>query len=88
MAKKADPKIEQNKIQDCDQDQDCNTEASLVSDKSQTAKEIADLQERILRLANSRERLPQPLFWSLFNSRIKEIKKNKELERLLNDVLG
>ena len=61
---------------------------SVIIEKSQTAKEIADLQERILRLANNRERLPQPLFWSLFNSRISEIKKNKELARLLNDVLG
>jgi hypothetical protein len=56
--------------------------------RSATAKEIADLQDRILKLAHNRERLPQPLFWSLFNSRIHEIKKNKELERLLNDVLG
>lgn len=61
---------------------------NLQVERSQTALEIADLQERILKLANSRERLPQPLFWSLFNSRIKDIKKNKELARLLNDVLG
>ncbi len=58
------------------------------AERSQTAKEIADLQERILRLARDRERLPQPLFWSLFNSRIQEIKKDKELKRLLSDVLG
>jgi hypothetical protein len=58
------------------------------AERSHTAKEIADLQDRILRLASNRERLPQPLFWSLFHSRISEIKKNKELARLLNDVLG
>jgi|GEM_PF-2448990 len=59
-----------------------------LHERSATAKEIADLQEKILKFARNRERLPQPLFWSLFNSRIRDIKKNKELERLLNDVLG
>lgn len=61
---------------------------SVVAEKTQTAKEIANLHERILRLAHERERLPQPLFWSLFNSRINDIKKQKELSRLLDDVLG
>lgn len=60
----------------------------VPAEKSHTAKEIEDLQDRIVRLASNRERLPQPLFWSLFTSRINEIKKNKELARLLNDVLG
>jgi hypothetical protein len=66
------------------------SEASVSQqvERSQTAKEIADLQERILRLARDRERLPQPLFWSLFNSRIQEIRRDKELKRLLSDVLG
>ena len=61
---------------------------SAPHERSATAKEIADLQDKILKFARNRERLPQPLFWSLFNSRIREIKKNKELERLLNDMLG
>jgi hypothetical protein len=69
-------------VEECDECEPQQTE------RSQTAKEIADLQERILRLARDRERLPQPLFWSLFNSRIQEIKKEKELKRLLSDVLG
>lgn len=70
-----------------DTDGDSST-ALEPAERSQTAKEIADLQDKILKLANSRERLPQPLFWSLFNSRIRDIKKNKELDRLLSDVLG
>jgi len=69
-------------IEECDECEPQQTE------RSQTAKEIADLRDRILRLARDRERLPQPLFWSLFNSRIQEIKKEKELKRLLSDVLG
>lgn len=57
-------------------------------ERTQTANEIAALHEKLMRLARERERLPQPLFWSLFNSRIQEIKKNKELQRMLSEVLG
>lgn len=64
------------------------SESEIVTEKSAIAKEIETLQETILRLARDRERLPQPLFWSLFNSRITDIKRNKELSRLLKDVLG
>jgi hypothetical protein len=59
-----------------------------TSEKTPIAKEIEALQETVLRFARDRERLPQPLFWSLFNSRINDIKRNKELSRLLKDVLG
>ncbi len=84
-------------MKDKRQNMPSNQQSSLVTDdadcgpsfeKSATAREISDLQERILKLARNRERLPQPLFWSLFHSRLSEIKKNKELARLLNDVLG
>lgn len=57
-------------------------------EKSSIAQEIEDLQHTILRLARDRERLPQPLFWSLFNSRLRDIKKNKELDRVLRETLG
>jgi hypothetical protein len=67
---------------------DEDTEAVEPSGKSAIATEIENLQEKVLRFARERERLPQPLFWSLFNSRIKDIKRNKELSRLLKDVLG
>jgi hypothetical protein len=56
-------------------------------EKSAIATEIDSLHDKILRLASNRERLPQPLFWSLFNSRISEIKRSKDLARLLKDVL-
>jgi len=67
----------------CSDDLDENT-----ADRSRVADEIDDLKTTILRLAKDRERLPQPLFWSLFNSRLKDIKRSKELARMLDEVLG
>lgn len=61
---------------------------SCVAERSAVAREIAELQETILRLARDRERLPQPLFWSLFNSRLEDIKRHKESERALKSALG
>lgn len=63
-------------------------ESSVATEKSSIAKEIEGLQTTILRLARDRERLPQPLFWSLFNSRIREIKQNKEVRRVLQEAFG
>lgn len=63
-------------------------ESSVAAEKSSIAKEIEGLQTTILRLARDRERLPQPLFWSLFNSRIREIKQNKEVRRVLQEAFG
>jgi hypothetical protein len=57
-------------------------------ERSRLAEEIDDLRTTILRLAKDRDRLPQPLFWSLFNSRLKEIKRNKELSRLVSEVFN
>lgn len=67
------------------------TDPSLESarcDKSAVAREIESLQETVNRFTRERERLPQPLFWSLFNSRIREIKKTKELSRAVKEALG
>jgi hypothetical protein len=62
--------------------------AEVEIERSRIAEEIDDLRTTILRLAKDRDRLPQPLFWSLFNSRLKDIKRNKELSRLLNEVFN
>jgi hypothetical protein len=35
-----------------------------------------------------RERLPQPLFWSLFRSEVTRIKNRKKLERVVGNILG
>ena len=58
------------------------------SERSVIAKEVSSLQDTVLRLARDRDRLPQPLFWSLFNSRLKDIKRHKEEARALKAALG
>lgn len=70
------------------EDHDDEAESASATEKSAVAREVDDLQKTILRLARERERLPQPLFWSLFNSRLRDIKKHKELSRLLKETLG
>ena len=55
---------------------------------SATAREVKSLRDTVLKFAANRERLPQPLFWSLFNARIADIKKNKERSRVLEDLLN
>lgn len=60
----------------------------VCAERTAVAKELENLKDTILRLARDRERLPQPLFWSLFNSRLKEIKKSKEVSRILREALG
>jgi hypothetical protein len=77
-----------NGRKDNELDDSAETSDSQVAEKSPVAREIEDLQATVLRFARERERLPQPLFWSLFNARLRDIKKNKELERLLRESLG
>ncbi len=55
---------------------------------SELAQEIKELQASITSAIEKRERLPQPLFWSLFNSRIKDMRKRRELLRTLHSLLG
>lgn len=64
------------------------SQAEPVSEPSALASELKALKERIFSLASSREKLPQPLFWSLFRLRISSLKKKKEKDRLLDDILG
>lgn len=52
------------------------------------AREVERLKAASLKAARERERLPQPLFWSLFHSKLKDLKREKELKRLLDDLLG
>lgn len=64
-------------------DQNDTEEIESPTERSAIASEIEDLRSTITRLANERERLPQPLFWSLFHTRLSKIRKTKELNRLL-----
>ncbi|RIL12548.1 MAG: hypothetical protein DCC75_00170 [Proteobacteria bacterium] len=55
---------------------------------SETAREIRELLQISADAAQRRARLPQPLFWSLFHSRINDIKRRKRAQRLLGDIFG
>ena len=57
-------------------------------ERSAVALDIEDLQATVRRLASEREVLPQPLFWSLFHTRLTSIKKQKEITRVVSEVLG
>lgn len=51
---------------------------------SEIAARIQSLKSSVLHAAATRERLPQVLFWSLFHTEIKSIKRRKERKRLLD----
>ena len=57
-------------------------------ERSVVAANIDNLQATVKRLAEEREVLPQPLFWSLFHTRLASIKKQKEIERVVGEALG
>ena len=52
------------------------------------AEEIKRLKAAVDRATDKRGRLPQPLFWSLFNNAIDTIKKKKLARDLVKDVLN
>lgn len=56
-------------------------EEALPSPVSQAVK---DLSQRVRQAIGKRERLPQPLFWSLFNAEISDIRTKKAEQRLLD----
>jgi TATA-binding protein-associated factor Taf7 len=68
--------------------EDEDTTAPGETRRSELAQEIKDFQSSIADAMKKRERLPQPLFWSLFNSRIKDIRKRRELLRTLDELFG
>jgi hypothetical protein len=57
-------------------------------ERSAVAVDIEKLQTTVRRLASERETLPQPLFWSLFHTRLNAIRKQKEISRVVQDALG
>lgn len=54
---------------------------------SYAAREIQRLKTATIEAAEKRERLPQPLFWSLFHSALNNVREQKERERALADLL-
>jgi len=57
-------------------------------ERSAVAQDIDKLQATVRRLATEREVLPQPLFWSLFHTRLSSIRKQKEISRVVGKVFG
>jgi hypothetical protein len=65
-----------------------NSDTLEAREKSAVALDIEKLQDTVKRLAAERERLPQPLFWSLFHTRLEAIRQQKELSRVVKETLG
>jgi len=56
--------------------------------RSPLAEQVARLRSATVSAAGRRERLPQPLFWSLFRSELEEIKRRKARARAVSTVLS
>ena len=59
-----------------------------LPEKSKLAQEIERLKTVTIKATKERERLPQPLFWALFKSKLKELKDEKHNKRVVDEVLG
>ena len=56
--------------------------------RSELAESVERLREATIGAAERRERLPQPLFWSLFRSEVERIKRRKAKVRAVSQALG
>ncbi len=70
------------------EEEQAELEVGQQATRSALASEIQELKASIDRAISKRERLPQPMFWSLFHSRIKSIRERREISRLLGDIFG
>ena len=57
-------------------------------ERSSIATELERLKTSTIEAAAKRERLPQPLFWSLFHSVISEVREKKRAQRVVDELLG
>lgn len=62
-------------------------EFSMSQPPSAVALKLKKLKSASFKAAQARERLPHPLFWSLFLTEVSELKKKKEEKRLLDRIL-
>ena len=60
---------------------------SNAKEASYVAREIQRIKSATIEAAEKRDRLPQPLFWSLFHSALKEVRDAKKRKRDLADLL-
>jgi hypothetical protein len=56
--------------------------------RSDLAESVERLREATISAAERRERLPQPLFWSLFRGEVERIKRRKARVRAVSAALG
>jgi len=56
--------------------------------RSALAEELQAFKQSIFETVEKRDRLPQPMFWAVFGSRLEEVKKAKALKRALDEKLG
>lgn len=54
--------------------------------RSSLAAEIKEIAATVDRLSAERERLPQPLFWSLFHARMSKVRREKDIQRTLEKI--
>lgn len=66
---------------------DCSPVTDAGSTRSAVSQEIERLRKAVIEASSSRERLPQPLFWSLFHTQLDTVRKAKKLRRDLKDIL-
>lgn len=76
-----------NKLMQAPLDSD-EDESQAAVEPSSVANEVRQLKSAIDSAIAKRERIPQPMFWYLFHSRIKDIRKRRELLRILSGVFG
>lgn len=66
---------------------DGEVECIEARERSPLAQEIERLKKASFRAATDKERLPQPLFWSLFGHAIRDLRKKKREIREISDLL-
>ena len=57
-----------------------------VVEPTAIARKVAKLRASAMKTAETRERIPQQLFWSLFHSEIAELRSEKAQKRALRNV--
>lgn len=53
---------------------------------SEVAYHLQHLKAAVWKTIKKREKLPQPLFWSLFHVEVRELKQRRQKERLLKKI--
>ena len=66
--------------------EESEADGTKEANASPIARAVARLKEVSFNAARERERLPQPLFWSVFGHELQRIKKEKKALRLLAEL--